>query len=384
MKKVQTILPLTLGLALMPVLSDAQSEKAYFCTIPGTTLYYECHDAESGKLTQTTFFEIISVQPTPDGGQHVDYCVTMRNKRGKPILGGRTSLSVDIDAAGNSYMDFGATIRGFVQNMFKKTDFKSEGEPAVMPFDMKPGDTLPDVHCVVKAGAVKLTVEVSGRTVLRNETITTPAGSFQCVVCREHKVENAPLHHWDAWSDTWYAPGIGFVRHDVLKDNMEVETSDYLVKREHQLISFADPKNDPASVGPDTPVIQVNDSYILDCLDKAGATDVRHRGCLKGIKYLATKSFYGGRLDFTAHEEYGIDNKALYVTQTEPEGAVAHNNHNFGNFLWGASAKEMGVPLHIALLGSHMFNYFFSRSSKGQLDSPDDIFSIRTGYHWQH
>lgn len=386
MDRIRLLFLLALALLVPALASRAQTapaEKAFFCTTPGTTLFYERHDTRNDKLTQTTLFEIFSVRPNEEC-REVDYCVTMRNKRGKPIMGGRTALSVVIDAEDNAYMDFGATVRGFVQNLFKRTDVVSEGAPAVMPAIMNPGDTLPDIHCVVRSGAVKLTIDVTGRTVLRHETITTPAGSFDCVVAREHKVENAPLHHWDAWSDTWYTPGIGYVRHDVLDDQMEVETTEYLVRLGHQEIVFADPVNDPARFDADTQLIPVSDAYILECLAKAGALDVRHRGCLKGIKYLAFNSNYGQRLDFASLDEYEISGDVLYVTQTDPEGAVAHNNRNYGNFLWGASAREMGVPLPIALLGSHIFSYFISRATRGKLDSEDDIYSIRTGYHWKH
>jgi hypothetical protein len=61
---------------------------------------------------------------------------------------------------------------------------------------------------------------------------------------------------------------------------------------------------------------------------------------------------------------------------------VAHNNFNFGNFLWGASAAALGVPLTFAKAGAHWNNYSNDPSSKGQLDSKDDQFSIEQGWNW--
>ena len=69
----------------------------------------------------------------------------------------------------------------------------------------------------------------TGRTVLRRETITTPAGTFHCIVAREFKEETAPMHHESQWSDTWYAPGVGYVRHDELDSKFRPKTMEILV-----------------------------------------------------------------------------------------------------------------------------------------------------------
>ena len=77
-----------------------------------------------------------------------------------------------------------------------------------------------------------------------------------------------------------------------------------------------------------------------------------------------------------------VDGPFLYVTYTKSEGFVAHDAHNFGNFLWGAAANQLGVPLWIAKLGAH-FNNFFDPHYNHKLDSTDDQFSITIGYHWK-
>ena len=97
---------------------------------------------------------------------------------------------------------------------------------------MKVGDKLPDTHCELRSGMLKLVIDITDRMVLRRETISTPAGTFDCIVTRQHKVEDAPLHHVDTWSDSWYAPGIGYVRYDILdKDNEQLLASEILVRR---------------------------------------------------------------------------------------------------------------------------------------------------------
>ena len=209
---------------------SAKAGEPFFCVTPGTTLYYERYDTDNNKLMQTTFFEIDSKVPQGENSL-VKYFVTMNKANGKPIFGGRTALEIIFGKSGETHMDFGLSVSSFIKNIFKNMELRVEGNAAVLPAVMKPGDKLPDAHCVVRAGAIKLTIDVVERTVLREETITVPGGTFKCIVAREHKLEDAPFHHVDTWSDSWYVHGIGYVRHDVYNSKMKLEASEILINK---------------------------------------------------------------------------------------------------------------------------------------------------------
>ena len=60
---------------------------------------------------------------------------------------------------------------------------------------------------------------------------------------------------------------------------------------------------------------------------------------------------------------------------------VAHNHMNFGNFLFGAAGKALGLTLFELQMGAH-YNSLANPDKNGykrQLDSSDDQFSIRMG-----
>ena len=85
-------------------------------------------------------------------------------------------------------------------------------------------------------------------------------------------------------------------------------------------------------------------------------------------------------LDFTCR--LFLNDNILYVTKVG-EDYTGHNGHNFGNFLWGASAQILGIPLWIALGGAHFNNRFISKDENGgKWDSPDDQLSISLGHKW--
>lgn len=148
---------------------------------------------------------------------------------------------------------------------------------------------------------------------------------------------------------------------------------------ERLIINFADPVQDPPQVGPGTAVEFVSAGDVHYSLRKVGAYDRKHHGLIAGIVYLKRESEYYGLLDFARNGEHPLHPGVYYVAWTKKEGAVAHNNVNFGNFLWGAAAQAAGVPLWIARLGAHISNMMHTG---GRPDSKDDQLSISAGYHF--
>lgn len=144
---------------------------------------------------------------------------------------------------------------------------------------------------------------------------------------------------------------------------------------------FSDPDLTPSLIDNYTTLELVSTDAVQAELTKAGAFEEGNQGFFKGMFYLWRESQFNARLDFASNCTYDIYPNVLYVTEAGPMGTVVHDNYNFGNYLWGAAALEVGVPQWMALLGSHLHS-FFSPFSFGSFDSRDDIFSIRAGYHW--
>ena len=219
---------LAIALCLLPGLSALAGEP-FFCTQPGRTLYYERYDATGTKLRRTTTFDIVSVQAS-GGGRRVEYGFTLRKASGADMYGGRALLVTEIEADGTVRADLGSSLMAVIHNLLPNAKLTTNGETSRLPAGMKPGDILQDAHCVVDAGGIKYRIDVTERQVLRAERITVPAGTFDCLVVREHKVEQGPGHHRDTISDSWYAPGVGYVRHDTYNKNMRLDTTEVLKK----------------------------------------------------------------------------------------------------------------------------------------------------------
>lgn len=205
-------------------------EQAYFCTSAGTRLHYQRVDADDGALRWNHVMTIESV--SADGV--IEYNSNFTRPGGGKMYRGPVSLEVKVGPDGDVEMDVANSVASVVANIVGERRVKSEGVMTVLPSDMAPGDVLPDASGTVTAGFASLNVCVSDRKVLKTETVTTPAGSFDCIVVREHKVEKGSLRNRVTTALTWYARGVGMVRHDTYDKNMKLETSEFLVRMEHK------------------------------------------------------------------------------------------------------------------------------------------------------
>ena len=225
MKTVRTVCLAILLLAL-PAFSAGAGEP-YFCMQPGRKLYYERYDAGSGRLRRTTTLQIVSVRQ--DGPRRVvDYTFQLGRPGGAPMFGGPAPMTVTVDADGGARMDLGASLKAVLQGLFPNAEMRSEGTPALLPPGMKVGDSLPDASCTVEVKGAKYRISVTQRKVVREEHLDTPAGGFDCLVVREHKLERGPGRNRTTTSESWYVAGLGYVRHDTYDKNLRLETTEVL------------------------------------------------------------------------------------------------------------------------------------------------------------
>ena len=227
MKK--NVICIVLLLSGLRLLAAGQEQEPYFCTRPGTQLYYERTKVGKTKLLQTTLFEIESSRPSAKG-RTIRYAVTMAKANGSQLYGGKALQTAFASPDGDISLNFGETVRSFVRNLFPHTHIEVSEASAILPAQMQPGDTLPETHCSVKVMGITVRFDVTERKVLRRERITTLAGTFDCIVVRERKQEHAPFHHLDNWLDNYYVRGLGYVRHDLYDKNMRLEESEVLVR----------------------------------------------------------------------------------------------------------------------------------------------------------
>ena len=116
------------------------------------------------------------------------FSVDMRNMMGPDNMGSLQGMEIDVDA---SEMTF--------------------------PADPQPGTTLEDAHLKVSMRSTGISmggmqVNVTNRKVEGTETLTTPAGTFECVILTQNVASKTFGITVRASSKTWYSKGAGAVR----------------------------------------------------------------------------------------------------------------------------------------------------------------------------
>lgn len=224
MKRFAILLLLTV---LLPLDVAAQ---VYFCTAEGTELTYRRTLVKDGSTKWIDKWTIGQSVALADGGKRVNYSAFQCDAKGRSKMRRPASVYVDITAEGDVLMAPHKTLRQVAKTVLPKADITAEGALTRLPSSMKPGDRLPDASSRLQYAGLSYTANVTDRKVLRRETISTPAGSFDCIVVSEHKVEKAPGYNRVTTALTWYCDGLGMVRHDTCDKDGKLETSEVLEK----------------------------------------------------------------------------------------------------------------------------------------------------------
>ena len=191
---------------------DAYSQ-GYFCDKEGTTFEYVRKEVKDGSFVWRLKGTVIEVSDK-DAHKQCTMESVFSKQNGKPLY--RSSVfqtvvinkqtgdvSIDVAGAMASYIKARAGLTADCTSVF-----------STLPVDAKPGDELESVSAQAKVGPLTYELKITERRILRRETLSVPAGTFDCIVLEEHKVESGPGHHRDVINHTWYCKGFGYIRHD--------------------------------------------------------------------------------------------------------------------------------------------------------------------------
>ena len=225
-----TFLSLTLACSLL--FSAPVAPKAYFCTVEGRTLRYERRWADSSKrdgsikwIHNLTIDEVRQEQ----GKTIVGYSSAFSTPDGRKMYGGAIALRCEIDESSDVEVDLA---QSFASVLSSTLGLKTESEPclSVLQSDISPATSLENGDFQVRCGPLKYNVRIDGRKFEGRQRLTLPCGTFDCIVVSEHKVEKGPGRNRETYSRTWYARGVGMVRHDTYDAARRLQTSEVLVQ----------------------------------------------------------------------------------------------------------------------------------------------------------
>ena len=199
------------ALALGAIGLQAQDCDKFFPNKEGAKMEFAHYDGKD-KLQSNSVQTITSTHQ--DGSTH--YWTTHFQSL-KP--NGKVDAESDYEMSCNGNGDFTMDMRRMLsaqQQGMEGMDMSIEGGDMVFPGNLSVGQTLPDGHLSMKASMngmtlMSTTIDVTDRKIVAKESITTPAGTFECFKLEEN-VKFSGIVTMTGKNVSWFAAGAGLVK----------------------------------------------------------------------------------------------------------------------------------------------------------------------------
>ncbi|AEM69818.1 hypothetical protein Murru_0769 [Allomuricauda ruestringensis DSM 13258] len=206
---------LLIVLALFTVhTSEAQSScSAYYPLVDGANFQYTNYN-KKGKEEGQINYKVTNVQ---NGGDTVSAIMMMEMVDRK---GNTYTSDYEIACDGNVVkIDFKSLMNEQMMSQFEDMEMDISGTDVELPNNLSVGQELPDGNMELKmkmGGAINMNmnVETINRKVEKKESVTTPAGTFDCFVIYSETKTKMMMGNQTFPSRTWLAEGVGMVKQE--------------------------------------------------------------------------------------------------------------------------------------------------------------------------
>lgn len=171
---------------------------------------------------------IIEYTVTSANSSELTMLASIKDKRGRDIV--ENSFKA-ICSGGVTRLD-PASIMSAQLQQYEGMEYSITGDDIFFPNTLSVGQTLPNATVTMKVDAgmmnITTTVTMTNRKVLRQESITTPAGTFECyLITYENNLRMGALNKTYSCKQ-WIARGVGMVQEETRKPNGNLMTKSIL------------------------------------------------------------------------------------------------------------------------------------------------------------
>ena len=216
------ILAIFIGL---PSLAQSSCSK-FYPLFDGASTQLSMYD-KKGKLTAIVEHTVDSVTSTAEGDTAI---MTQKLIDDKGNLVSSSNYNI-LCSAGVVSIDFNSLSRPEMMQAFGEAETEITGTNIDLPNDLTVGQELPDggINIAISMSGINMNMQIDiiNRKVEGTETITTPAGTFDCFIISsttEMKMGTRMTRH----SKQWIAEGVGVVKVEDYKKNMKLENTGLL------------------------------------------------------------------------------------------------------------------------------------------------------------
>lgn len=195
----------------LPGTSFAQMCNDFFPLKEGLRMEYTLYD-KKGKVEGAQWQEFRNVKETANGTE-VEVHMGFMDDKGKNPYEMSYTMTCDGDVV---RIDFKSLLSTQMMEQYGEMEAEITGTDIEWPTQMQSGMELPDAGVIMKVnmGAMnmKMEVEMTNRKVEKKETITVPAGTFDCYVIYSDNRSKMMMVDKNFPNRTWISEGVGTVK----------------------------------------------------------------------------------------------------------------------------------------------------------------------------
>ena len=204
--------------------------QSFFALTEGTKIEMTSYNAKD-KPTNTSESLIKSIKSNSTGFEATVES-TIKNDKGKVLTEGKT-YTVKCDN-GTIKLDISSMMMGDMSSQMKSMEATISGEGIDYPSNLSEGMTLKDGTTEIKMGNNGMTFmtmkfDIKNRKVEKKESITTPAGTFDCFKIT-YDMDMKMMLKRSIKIAEWIAPGVGVVKTESYNQKGELENYTLLTK----------------------------------------------------------------------------------------------------------------------------------------------------------
>jgi len=179
---------------------------------------------QKGKVASVIRHGVKEISPLSSGFRATIEMQILDDK-GKATSGGQYFIDC---ADGGFSLDMSSMLSPESLTAMSSLQVDVTGDGLSIPNTLTPGQSLPDGKMEMKASMgnialINMSISISDRNVISKETLTTPAGVFDCVKLTQTTTIGG-LGNKSYVGTTWLAPGVGTVRSENYNKKGEVES----------------------------------------------------------------------------------------------------------------------------------------------------------------
>ena len=190
----------------------SQDCSTYYTMIEGAKFQYTNYnkkDKPEGKIDYTVT-EVIN----SGDGTTATMNIVFTDEKGEQYLTNDYQFTCQGDVV---TIDFESLIPDQMMQQYKDMEMTIDGTDIELPNNLSVGQSLPDANVTMKisvAGAMNMNINIDtvNRKVEKKESVTTPAGTFDCFVIYSETKTKMMISNQTFPSRLWLAEGVGMVK----------------------------------------------------------------------------------------------------------------------------------------------------------------------------